>query len=78
MNGNFDSLCLPASKLFLKCQIGRAIDVIHIKLEKAEFYSIFIGYVSSYFGKSISVFTVNFCYKEPYTTRRHYYIPHGW
>ena len=29
----------------------------HIKQEKAEFYTIFLGYVASYFGKSISGFT---------------------
>ena len=28
---------LNKNKLFLKCQISRAIDVIHIQQEKAEF-----------------------------------------
>ena len=29
-------------------------------------------------GKGISGFAVNVCYKGAYTTRRYYYIPHGW
>ena len=63
---------LNKNKLFLKCQISRANDAIHLEQEKPISKDFYFGYLSSYFGKILSVLNVNVCYNETCTTRRRY------